>query len=75
MNFFTYLFNHHGGFFVDNELSKYEGIVSKLKCDIDTCTYFEILSIIHDLGYKEVGTIQYKDPTLGMHTLADDIGA
>lgn len=34
-----------------------------------------MLGIIKDLGYKEPGTIFYKDPTTGMFTLSDDISA
>lgn len=35
----------------------------------------KIVGICIELGYKEVGTIWYKDPTFSMHILNDDKGA
>lgn len=35
MEDFLNVFIHHGRSFVDNELTKYEGIISELKCDVN----------------------------------------
>lgn len=32
---FVHVFIHHGGSFVDKEMSKYERTISKMKCDVD----------------------------------------
>lgn len=34
-----------------------------------------MICIIKELGYREIDTVWYSDPTLGMHVLADDKGA
>lgn len=37
---FVHVFIHHGGLFVDEEVSKYERIVSEMKCDVNKKKYF-----------------------------------
>lgn len=43
-------------------------------CDVDKWSYFKVVGIIKDLGYKEAEIILYKDPIFGMFTLSDDKG-
>ena len=38
-------------------------------------SYFELIGILKILGYTEVYTVYYKDPTFGMNVLNDDKAA
>lgn len=38
-------------------------------------SYFKLFGVLEDLGYTEVDTIYYKDPTFRMNVLKDDKGA
>lgn len=67
---------HHGSSVLENTLNVYEGgTMTKLKFDVDRWRYFELVGIMKELGYREINTILYKDPTFGMHVLSDDKGA
>lgn len=52
MEEFLHIFIHDEWSFVDDELTKYECIILELKCDVDKWTYFELIDIIRDLGYR-----------------------
>lgn len=51
MGDFVHVFIHHEGEFVDNEFSSYEVLVSKVRCNVDKGSYFEVV------GIKDVGTV------------------
>ncbi|CAK8563951.1 unnamed protein product [Lathyrus sativus] len=66
---------HHSGEFTDEGRSVYEnGVVDDLKVDVDRWSYFELVGVLKDLGYREFETIFYKDPQFGMNQLVDDNG-
>lgn len=57
MDDFVHVFIHHGGSFVDDEFSSYEGIVSSLRCDVDKWSYFEmsyVQQIQEEVSWKEI---------------------
>lgn len=60
---------------MDIELTVYEGTLFQLTIDVDKWSYFELVDIVNELGYRKIYTIWYKDPTFEMHVLADDKGA
>ncbi|CAL5210027.1 unnamed protein product [Lathyrus oleraceus] len=67
---------HHGGEFVDEEHTVYEGgEVADLKIDVDMWSYFELLGCFKDLLYNAIEKTCYRDPTFGMNVLVDDNGA
>lgn len=62
--------------FFDNELTIYEGrTITELRIDVDKWMFFELVSTMKKLDYREIDRIWYKDPTCGMNVLADDKGA
>jgi len=51
---------HHGGHFVNDGGIKYVvGQRSKLSCDQDKWSYFEVLSILKEMGYINVKDLCY----------------
>lgn len=52
-----------------------EGTCDDLKIDVDKQCYFELVGILKELGYSEINTVYYKDPTFGMNILNDEKGA
>lgn len=42
--------------------------------DLNKWSYLETLGILKDLGYKEVDTIRYKEPTFYLKMLNNDKG-
>lgn len=42
-------FIHHGGTFVDDELTNYEGTTLEFKCDCDKWSYFGLVGIVKEL--------------------------
>ena len=45
---------HHGGRFVNDGSLKYVGESNILSCDPDRWSYFEIMSILREMGYVNV---------------------
>lgn len=75
MKEYFYLFIHHDESFLENELNIYEGTIYELKIDVIKWSYFELVDIVKEIGYKEINIILYKDSTFGMHVLVNDKGA
>lgn len=50
-------FIHHRGSVVEDEMSKYEGTILELNCNVDRLSYFVMVCIVKDLGYMEMVTI------------------
>lgn len=49
---------------MDNGLTIYVGgIIPEIKIYVDRWIYFEFVGIVRKLGYWEIDTIWYKDPT------------
>lgn len=60
---------------MDTEQTMYEGgRYDELEINVDKWSYFELAGILKKLGYIEVDTIYYKDPTLEMNVLNYDKG-
>ncbi|KOM37459.1 hypothetical protein LR48_Vigan03g084100 [Vigna angularis] len=72
---------HHAGKFENNETFRYHyGQTTTLKIDPDRWSYFEILSILKEMGYRNVKELWYslvRGPVLEdcMEPLLDDKGA
>ncbi|XP_058747066.1 uncharacterized protein LOC131620058 [Vicia villosa] len=64
---------HHSGQFIDCDLSVYEGgVVDTLKVDADKWSYFELVGVLKELGYRDFEKMYYNDPQFGMNALVDD---
>ena len=50
---------HHGGKFVNDGKLKYEGEVSRLSCGPDHWSYFEVMSILREMGYMGENELCY----------------
>ena len=50
---------HHGGRFVNEGSLKYGGDSSTLLCDPNRCSFFEIMSILREMGYVNVKELWY----------------
>jgi len=72
---------HHGGYFVNEGGIKYvNGHRSELWCDEDRWSYFEVLSILREMGYINVKDLCYSVggcPVLEerLRQFVDDVGA
>lgn len=67
---------HHGDSFLENEPTVYKGgTVTEFKIDVDEWSYFELVGIMNELGYREIDMVWYNDPTSGKNFLSDDKGA
>ncbi|CAK8533432.1 unnamed protein product [Lathyrus sativus] len=76
MDEFIILRIHHNEEFIDGDLRVYEGVkIDELKVNIDKWSYFELIGELKELGYRDFEKIYYNDPTFGMNTLIDDVGA